>query len=145
MVVIFFPGEKFGIKKPYDFLRKFFTFIYRSGFLKRDLKPSPNSHQKIWRTICLRTVALLGFISDIHRVLWVSANPVDVRNEPQQGTCPQAISSSNFQMWIWEVISIAFEKAWPVQIKVELFSITHFSWCYLWYRYVSTYRAGTLW
>ena len=34
---------------------------------------------------------LLGFISDIHRVLSVSADPVDVRNQPQQSTRPQII------------------------------------------------------
>ena len=41
---------------------------------------------------------MLGFIFDIHRLLWVSADPVDVRNEPQQGTCPQAVSSSKFML-----------------------------------------------
>ena len=51
---------------------------YRSGFLKKDRNHSPCSHPKIWRTYGLRTGALLGIISDIHRVLWVSADPVDV-------------------------------------------------------------------
>ena len=53
-------------------------------------------------------------ISDIHRVFWVSVDPVDVRNYSQQGTRPQAICSSNFLMWIWGVISIIFEKTWPI-------------------------------
>ena len=39
-----------------------------------------------------------GVISDIHRVLWVSVDPVDVRNDSQQGTCPQAVCNSNFLM-----------------------------------------------
>ena len=39
---------------------------------------------------------LLGFICDIHRIFWFSVDPVDVRNEPQQGICPQAICSSSF-------------------------------------------------
>ena len=55
---------------------------YRSGFLKRDQNHSPNSHQKIWRTNGLRTSALLGFISDIHRVRNNPENPVNVRKEP---------------------------------------------------------------
>ena len=42
--------------------------------------------------------ALLGFISDFQRVCTSPKNPVDVRNEPQQGTCSQAIYSSNFLM-----------------------------------------------
>ena len=37
-------------------------------------------------------------------VLWVSVSPVDVKNDSQQGTLPQAICSSNFLMWIWWVI-----------------------------------------
>ena len=40
---------------------------------------------------------LLEFISVIHRVLWVSGDPVDDRNIPKQGTHPLAIS---FLMWI---------------------------------------------
>ena len=39
---------------------------------------------------------MLGFISDIHRVRTTLEDPVDVRNKPQQGTRPQAVSSSNF-------------------------------------------------
>ena len=34
----------------------------------------------------------------IYRVLWVSAGPVDVRNQPQHGIHPQEICSSNFRM-----------------------------------------------
>ena len=45
-------------------------------------------------------VALLGVISDIHRVLWISADPVDVRNKPHQGTRPKAICSSNFEIFL---------------------------------------------
>ena len=59
--------------------------------------------------------ALLGFIFNIHGVLWVSADPVDVKNETQLGTCPQAICFLNFLMWIWGVISILFEKTWPLK------------------------------
>ena len=32
-------------------------------------------------------------------------DPIDVRNDPQQGTSSQAVCSSNFRMWIWWVIS----------------------------------------
>ena len=35
--------------------------------------------------------ALMWVISDIHRVLWVNADPVDVRNDSQQDTRSQAI------------------------------------------------------
>jgi len=38
---------------------------------------------------------LLAVISDIHRVFWVNADPVDVRNPFRQDTRPQAVSSSN--------------------------------------------------
>ena len=41
---------------------------------------------------------LLGVISDIHRVRTNLENLLDVRNDPQQGTGPQAICSSNFLM-----------------------------------------------
>ena len=42
--------------------------------------------------------ALLVLASDIYWVLWVSADPVDVRNDCQQGTYPEAVCSSNFLM-----------------------------------------------
>ena len=45
---------------------------------------------------------------------------MNVINKPQQGTCPQAICSSKFLMWIWGVISIPFEKTWPVTHKTLL-------------------------
>ena len=90
--------------------------LYRSGFLKKDPNHSPNSHQKIWRTYGLRTDALLGVISDI---LWVSANPVDVKNYLQQGNRPQAACSSNFLMWVWGMISFHSSKKSPV-ISLEL-------------------------
>ena len=51
----------------------------------------------------------------VYRVLWVSADPVDVRNDTHQGTRSQAICSSNFLKWIWGVILIPFEKTWPVK------------------------------
>ena len=73
--------------------------------------------------------ALVGFISDIHRVLWIIADPVDVRNESQQGTRPQAIRSSNFLIWIWGVISISFEKNW--YIGEYLITIFHDTWIIL--------------
>ena len=34
----------------------------------------------------------------IYRVLWVSADPVDDRNQPHNGIHPQEICSSNFRM-----------------------------------------------
>ena len=83
-------------------------------FSKENKNASSNSNQKMWRTNGLRTSALLGFIYDIHRVLLVSPDPVDVLNEPQQGTCPQVSCSSNFLMWICGVISILFKKTRPV-------------------------------
>ena len=92
----------------------FVESLYRSGFLKRDQNHSPNSHQKIWRTNGWRTGALLGVISDIHRVGINPKNPMDIRNDSKQGTCLQAICSSNFLVWIWGMISIPFEKIWPV-------------------------------
>ena len=54
-----------------------------------------------------------NFMSEVH--LWhpQSYLSVDVRNEPPQGTCPQAICSPNFLVWILKVISIPFEKTWP--------------------------------
>ena len=70
----------------------------------------PNSHKKSWRSNGLRT----GVIFDIHRVLWVNVDPVDVRNDYQQGTRPHAIISSNFLMWVWGVISFHSSKKSPV-------------------------------
>ena len=32
----------------------------------------------------------MGFIFDIHMFLWFSVDPVDVRNDPQQGTYPSS-------------------------------------------------------
>ena len=75
---------------------------------------SPNSHTKTWRTNSLGTSALMGVISDIHRVRINLNDPGNVRNEPQQGTHRQAITSSNFQMWIWEVILFYSSKKSPV-------------------------------
>lgn len=57
-------------------------------------KESSNSHKNIWRTNSLGMVGLLGFISDIQKVLYVSEDPMDVRNHPQKGTSPQPVSSS---------------------------------------------------
>ena len=61
------------------------------------LKGEPSLYQNwaVWAN-GLRTGALLGFISDIHRVLWVSAHPVDVRNERHQGIRPQAFKFFKF-------------------------------------------------
>ena len=47
-------------------------------------------------------------------VFWVNVDPVDVRNDSQQGTRLQASCFSIFLVWIWAVISILFEKTWPV-------------------------------
>jgi hypothetical protein len=74
--------------------------------LKKDRNYSPNSHLEIWRPNGLRTSALLGVISDIHRVHTNLENLLDVTNEPQQDNGLQAIWSSNFWMWIWGLISI---------------------------------------
>ena len=60
-----------------------------------------------------------GLISDIHRVRTNPENPVDVRNELQQGTRPQAICSLNFLMWFLGVILIPFEKTLQVQIGMQ--------------------------
>ena len=59
------------------------------------LKNGTKSHQKR-RTNDLRMGALLGVISDIHRVHTNPEDPMDVRNDHQQYTNPQAVSSSNF-------------------------------------------------
>lgn len=39
---------------------------------------------------------LLGVICDIHRVLWVNKDSMDVRNDSQQDIPPQAGSSPNW-------------------------------------------------
>lgn len=49
---------------------------------------------------------MLGVISDIQKVSINPKDPVDIRNEPQYGTRPQAVCRLTFQMWIWEVIFI---------------------------------------
>ena len=54
----------------------------RSDFHKKDRNHSPNSDLKIWTTYSLRLGALMEVISDIHRVLWASADPVDASTEP---------------------------------------------------------------
>ena len=51
-------------------------------FWKMERNHSPNLHQKIWRINSLRTGALLGVISDIHRVYTNPEDPMDVRNDP---------------------------------------------------------------
>jgi len=43
---------------------------------------------------------------DIHKILWDTKDPVDVINDPQHGTNPQAICLSNVWMQIWKDISI---------------------------------------
>ena len=55
-------------------------------------------------------VALLGVIYDIHRVRTNLEDPMDVRNDPQLGTRPQAACSSNFWRLIRGVILILFKK-----------------------------------
>ena len=40
--------------------------------------------------------ALLGVISNIHKVRTNPKDPMDVRNDPKQGNCPQAVRSSIF-------------------------------------------------
>ena len=44
----------------------------------------------------------MGVISDFHRVVWVSADHVDVINDPQQGTHPQAHVFQIFGSEFWE-------------------------------------------
>ena len=41
---------------------------------------------------------LLRVISDIHRIRINPEDPMDVRNDPQQDTCSQAVTSSNWRM-----------------------------------------------
>ena len=112
-------GELFLTNFTFFFLQSFYiTFImvnifllcYRWLFWRMERNNSPNSHQKIWRTNSLRMRVLLEVISDIHRVRINPEDPMDVRNDPQQDTCPQAVSSSNFLMWIWGVISFHSSK-----------------------------------
>ena len=83
------------INQSLKFFEVFLTdiFVYRSGFLKRDRNHSPKSHQTTFITWLED-----GLISDIHSVQTIPELPMDVRNEHQQGTCPQAICSSNFLM-----------------------------------------------
>ena len=83
-------------------------------FSKYNENESSSPYKKNWRTNSLNTGALLGLISDIHRVYTNLEDLVDVRNEPKEGTSPQAICSLYFLMWIWGVILILFEKTWPV-------------------------------
>ena len=63
-------------------------------------------------------------ISDIHRVLWVSAEPVDVRNEPQQGTRSQAVSSLRTEDGAdFEIYGMKFSTSWLCvgNQKIEMF------------------------
>ena len=76
-------------------------------FSKRNKNESSNSHKQIWGTNGLRMGAWLGVIN-IHRVSTNLEDPVDVRNEPQQGANPQAFSSSNSFVWIWALIFVLF-------------------------------------
>ena len=82
-------------------------------FLKNGTKS--NSDQKIWRTKGLRTNVLLGVISDIQRVCINPEDPMNVRNDPPQGTRPQAGCSSNFLMWIWGEILFQSSKKLPIK------------------------------
>ena len=79
-------------------------------FSKENENESSNSNKKIWRTNGLRTGVLLGVISNMHRVHINLEDPMDVRNDLQQGNCFQAVCFSHFFMRIWGVISILFEK-----------------------------------
>ena len=82
-------------------------------FSQKGTKMTAQIHTKnVWRASGLRKGALLGIISDIHRVHTNLEDPVDVRIEPQQYTLPQAVSSKSFfQIWalifvlLWENIT----------------------------------------
>ncbi len=45
---------------------------------------------------------------------------MNVRNDPQQDTRPQPVSSSNFLMWIWGVILFHSSKKSPVTKEEEI-------------------------
>ena len=68
------------------------------SFSQQRTKMRAQIHKKKLKTNCLRMGALLGVISDIHWVLWVSVDAVHVRNDSQQNTRPRTVSSSNFLM-----------------------------------------------
>ena len=73
------------------------------------------------RTNGVRTGALLGVISDIHRVCTNPEDFMDVRNDPQQGTSLQAVCSSNFLIWIWGMISFHSSKSTVPTLADEFF------------------------
>ena len=52
--------------------------------------------------------AMLGVISDIQSVQTNLKDPVDFRNDPQQGTRPQVFSSSIFFVRPWALIFVLF-------------------------------------
>ena len=70
----------------------------------------------------------MGVMSDIHRVRTSPDYPMDVRNKHQQGTCPQAISSSNFFcVNLSSHFLFSFVKTSSVQSKISnLFDLKDF-------------------
>ena len=60
--------------------------------------------------------ALLGIISDIHRVRTNLEDPKDIRNDPQQGIHPQATSSSNYLHKFEISFLFSFEKTSSVRL-----------------------------
>ena len=95
---------------------------YRSGFFQKGSKSLSKFTSENLKNNGLRTGALLGFISDIHRVRTNPANSLDVGIEPRQGTCLQAICSSNFLMLIWGVILFHSSKKSPVKMIIQTLS-----------------------
>ena len=68
--------------------------VVQVSFFEEWNKITPQIHIRKFE----RSGALLGVISDIHRVRTKTDNTVDVRNNPQQDTHSQVVCSSNFLM-----------------------------------------------
>ena len=68
---------------------------YTGIFYEEWNKSTPQIHIRKFEE---ETSALLGVIFDIHRDCTNPENPMNIRNDFQQGTLSQAVCSSNFLM-----------------------------------------------
>ena len=67
-------------------------------FSQKGSKSLPKFTSKNLKNIQLEDRCQVGVIYDIPRVLWVSLDPVDVRNDSQQDIHLQVVCLSNFLM-----------------------------------------------
>ena len=112
--------------KYFSELKTVFIDFITGNFFEEWNKITPQIHIRKFLTINnLRTDVLLGVISDIHRVWIKPKDPMNVKNEPQHDTRPQGVSSLNFLMWTWGVISFHSSKESPVPKQNEIANIFH--------------------